>query len=547
MDITKQIAYLLGLITGRGHIFKESKFIAVEFSHANEFAEGIAHCPTCGWFATQKKGGAGDSLTCKNPLCGKAVSSNVKKIYNQPKSTVDSLNDVIIPFLKSLVGIKFEISGNKSMTLLIMDFSKNLELFNQIIKNFGSDTSFDAFHIPSVISTLEKHLKIEFVNGLLDTSGFPSPGGWLNRDGENGHGRMRAYFQIVRNWHLPVEIDNFLRSEFKLPIHTIDWGHPNIRDGNLEDYFNTRATSWSREHQVKFFPEYYQHFSFRISSKQALFNELIAHNLKTVFNTPDDWFPPSSFGKGKLKADHPGESDARIPIPARKHFDAFWQINFSMGCKFLQALSNTAKDPKVFYATGDINSTLNLAVLEQGYAIIRNTLFQTAKSKNIKARPSAPSKPRLKKRNLEADTYEPLVNFFKPYLSAKFGEKAEAFDTSSGNLNAFLKRSDSASLHAFDFCERFRIRPDVVGFLTESKQLVFVESKVTYLDLTALGQLIGYCMVGQPVNAVLISTQPISPIFLRTLKANPTLLNYGENKNIQIATLIGNNVKFEEI
>ena len=546
MDITTQIAYLLGLITGRGHIFKESKFIAVEFSHANEFAEGIAHCPSCGWFATQKKG-TSDSLTCKNPSCGKAVSSKVKKIYNQPESTVDSLNGVIIPFLKSHIDIKYEISGNKSMTLLIMDFSKNLEMFNLIIGNFGTDTSFDAFHIPSIISKLDKPQKIEFVNGLLDTSGFPSPGGWLNRDGKKGHGRMRAYFQIVRNWHLPVEIDNFLRSEFDLPIHTIDWGHPNIRDGNLEDYFNTRTTSWSREHQVKFFPEYYRQFNFRISSKQSLFNELIEHNAKTIFTEPDDWFPPSNFGKGKLKANHPGENDARIPSPARKHFDAFWQINYAMGCTFLRTLSKSAKAQAAFYSTGDVNSTVDTIQLEKEYAVIREALFQTAKAKDSKTKTPYLTKPKLKRRNLEADTYEPLVNFFKPHLTAKFGEKAETFDTSSGNLNAFLKNSDSESLNAFDFCERFRIRPDVVGFLTTTKQLVFIESKVTCLDLTALGQLIGYCMVGQPVNAVLISTQPINPVFLRTLKANPTLLNYGENKNIQIATLVGKDVKFEDI
>ena len=44
--------YLLGLITGRGHIFTSSKTVAIEFSHANEFAEGIAHCQKCGYLAT---------------------------------------------------------------------------------------------------------------------------------------------------------------------------------------------------------------------------------------------------------------------------------------------------------------------------------------------------------------------------------------------------------------------------------------------------------------------------------------------------------------
>jgi hypothetical protein len=546
MKINNQIAYLLGLITGRGHIFKESKFVAIEFSHANEFAEGIAHCHICGWLATQKKGTDGD-LTCKNPNCGSDVLANRKKKYNQPQSTVDSLNNNIIPFLSGEIEAKYDISGNKSMTLLVVDFSKNVTLFDEIVKHFEPDTSFDSFHIPSIVKFANSNCKIEFVNGLLDTSGFPSPGGWLNRDGENGHGRMRAYFQIVRNWYLPVEIDNFLRKEFNVPIHTIDWGHPNIRDGNLEDYFNTRSTSWSREHQLKFFPEYFSQFTFRISSKKMLFDELLNHNLKTGFNERDDWFPPSKFGEGKVKANHPGENDSRIPEPARKHFDAFWQINFAMGCSYLRELYDSSSNPEVFYLTGEFNSKAIAHEVLEKFEKIRKEKFEKANAKDLKEKTASQPKTKLNRRNLEAETYQPLVDFFKTYLPNKFNEPAEVFDTSSGNLNNFLKNGDSSSLKAFDFCERFRIRPDVVGFLTVSKQLVFVESKITYLDITALGQLIGYCMVGQPINAILVSTQPLSPVFLRTLKANPSLLNYGENRNIQIATLVGSELRFEDI
>src|SRR3989344_7053784 len=275
-ELTESFAYLLGLITGRGHIFDKNGIIAIEFSHANEIAKGIAHCPKCGYFATK----VGDKLKCKNPTESHVVDESVKKTYNQPESTKNSLVETIIPFLTKDIKAKYEITGNRSMTLLVIDFNDNRSIFETIKKHFSPDSSFDSFHIPRIIYTSSQECKVEFVNGLLDTSGFPSPGGWLNRDGEKGHGRMRVYFQIVRNWHLPVEIDNFLRSEFNLPIHTIDWGHPNIRDANLEDFFNSRPTSWSREHQVKFFPEYYGMFSFRITSKQALFKELYDHNIK---------------------------------------------------------------------------------------------------------------------------------------------------------------------------------------------------------------------------------------------------------------------------
>jgi hypothetical protein len=83
-------SYLYGLIAGRGHLYKDSKIIAIEFSHSNEFVDGIAHCPKCGWLATKPKGN--EDLKCKNHNCENIVDRNVKKRYNQPQSTINSLN-----------------------------------------------------------------------------------------------------------------------------------------------------------------------------------------------------------------------------------------------------------------------------------------------------------------------------------------------------------------------------------------------------------------------------------------------------------------------
>ncbi|HUC88986.1 MAG TPA: hypothetical protein VMR49_03080 [Candidatus Paceibacterota bacterium] len=537
--MTKQVAYLLGLITGRGHIFYDSKSIAIEFSHANEFAKGIAYCQICGWFATDN----GSGLKCKNPECGHRVSPSVRKIYNQPKSTIESLKKEIIPLLKSKIPAHFEITGNKSMTILVLDFKNKISLFNKICKNFSSETNFDQFHIPKSIYSTNKNSKIEFINGLLDTSGFASPGGWFNREGKNGYGRMRVYFQIVRNWYLPVEIDNFLRSEFSLPIHTIDWGHPNIRDGNLTDFYNTRPTSWSREHQIKFFPEYYQEFKFRISSKQALFQELIKHNVKTVFKDKEDWFPPSKITKGKIKAYHPGENDLRIPEAGRRHFDAFWQINLAFGCKYLRKLQSKAKRPECFPLTGDLESNISPRIIEKEFNVIRNKLTAEAeRAKPIKK--ESKIKLRSEKELAEKAMYQPLTVFFANYLSKKYKEKVYTFDTSAGNLNLFLKNKNRDLLEVFDYCDKYRIRPDVVGFLEKQKAVGFIEAKITSLDLKSLGQLIGYCLVARPLEAILISTKAPSLSLIKILKARPDMLTYGLNRKIQLATLNKGRVNF---
>lgn len=541
--IIPEDAYLLGLITGRGHFFMDSFSIAIEFSHTNEFVAGIAHCPKCGWLATDNKSG---SLKCKNPECGEIVNASVKKTYNQPISTIESIKNVIIPFLKATIDAEFDITGNKSMTILVINLEKNKDKFDYITSFFTPDTSFDRFHIPQKLDSATREAKIEFINGLLDTSGFANAGGWLNRDGKNGHGRMRVYFQIVRNWHLPVEIDNFMRSQFNLPIHTIDWGHPNIRDGNLNDFYETNPTSWGREHQIKFFPEYYGDFKFRISSKQSMFEELKEHNIKVQFDNKDDWFPPSKITSGKLKAYHPGENDLRIPEPARRHFDAFWQINLSMGCKYLKELQDKSKNSDVFATTGDIELDADISKIQAEFDIIRNELTDKATNKK-RPEKTLSTKRKTEKEMAEQAMYAPLTIFFSEYLSEKYNEPADAFDTSAGNLNLFLKNRNRELLDAFDYCDKYRIKPDVVGFLEKQKALAFIEAKITPLDLKNLGQLMGYCFVAQPIEAILISTKQPSLSLIKVLKARPDLLQYAEGKMIQLATLQNGKVTFINI
>jgi len=539
--ISPTFAYLLGLMTGRGHIFNDSKAVAIEFSHANEFAFGINHCHKCGDLATKQ----GDFVICKN--CGAKVDPNKRTAYNQPELTTESLNHIIIPFLKSKIKASYEITGNKSMTLLVLDFKESLVHFEMIKKIFNGLSSFDEFHIPTIIHSSSREAKIEFINGLLDTAGFASPGGWLNRQGKKMQGRMRVYFQIVRNWHLPVEIDNFLRKEFSLPIHTIDWGHPNIRDANLGDYFKQRPTSWSREHQIKFFPEYYGQFKFRIKSKLELFKELLDHNKRAIFNNPDDWFPPGPIKEAGIKAYHPGESDLRIPKQARRHFNAFWQINAVLGCINLHDLISKAKNPDYFFLTGK-NENGNIAQLKKKLDVtsrgLQRKIFKEYEGK-VKAAKQKIS--HIVNEAFEKALYEPLAKHLEEYYSKKYNEPVEAFNTSAGNLSLFLKNNNVELFKVFDYCDKFRIRPDVVGFLTKSKKLIFEEAKITQLDLKALGQLLGYCFVAQPQEAILISTKTPSLALIKVLKARPDLLEYGLNKKVQIATWRDNNLEFLNI
>jgi len=542
LNSNSQLAYLAGLIVGRGRLFDSGRAV-IEFSHTNKTISGIAHCPKCNSVATQKN----KFYSCKNPKCGNSGFEPNQNTYDQVAETKASINDEIIPFLKAKLNFKESVMANPSITLLIMDFEITDQGWKDLTEILGKQFHFHSGRIPKQISSFEKSLQIEFINGMLDTSGFCNSGGWLPRKGLTSEIRQRVYFQVVRNWNLTVEIDNFLREEFNIPIQTIDWGHPNIRDANLIEAQAGKSSAYAREHQLKVYPEYLKDFRFRISSKQKMLDELLQHNVDGGFSNREDWFPPKKIGS--FKAHHPDEQNPRMALPVRKHFDAFWQINLALGCKFLAELANSSLNPEVFALTGEQDNPgpaekvakeieKSRPVINLKPVVSDPTVKKTnAKSKNSSAR---------SKEDLELATYPILKEYFdSKYFPDK--KQGEFHITNYSTLSSFMKDQPDEFIDLFEECEEFKIRPDLVGFDKQDKKLIFVESKVDTLDMRMVGQLIGYCLVAQPKEAFLLSTQLLSPRLVNALSAKPDILNYGNGQRIQIGQIKGKEVEIHAI
>jgi hypothetical protein len=539
---TTQLAYLAGLIVGRGRLFDSGRAV-IEFSHTNKMINGIAHCPKCNSAATQKN----KFYSCKNSQCGETGFEPIQNTYDQVTETKTSINDVIIPFIQEKFNFKVSVMANPSITLLILDFDTADQNWKDLSGLLGKQFHFHSGHIPNQISTYEKKLQIEFINGMLDTSGFCNSGGWLPRKGLTSEIRQRVYFQVVRNWSLAVEIDNFLRREFAIPIQTIDWGHPNIRDANLVEAQAGKSSAYAREHQLKVYPEYLRDFTFRISSKQKMLQELLKHNVDGGFANREDWFPPKKINS--FKPHHPDELNPRMAHPVRKHFDAFWQINLALRCKFLEDLSKTAQNPEVFALTGELDNSSTTSLVEQQLEKIRPVVKlkpigvepkinkSNAYLKNSSARP---------KEDLEFATYPILKDYFdaRYFPDKEFGE---FHITNYSTLSSFMKDQPDEFVELFEECEEYKIRPDLVGFDKNDKKLIFVESKVDILDMRMVGQLLGYCLVAQPKEAFLLSTQLLSPRLVNALSARPEVLNYGNGQRIQIGLIKGQDVEIHAI
>ncbi len=539
------IAYLIGLIAGKGYIEGGNK-VSIEFPFVNEFVEGIAHCPLCGYLATKPSGS--EYLQCKNASCSNSNSATIdpkiKRQYNQPVAFNESIEKVIIPFLAQGINFQFNLVSNSTCTFLTLNLES--DLYSYIKKIFEPAISFTSTSIPKEMWDVGKNEQIEVVNGLLDSIGFANAGGWIPRDGANGHGRMRVYFQVInRNYKLPVSIDNFIRGNFGLPIQTIDWGHPNIRDGNLADFLEGKSSSYGREHQVKFYPEYYQQFHFRISSKQDLFNELLRHNLSVGFTDLEDWFPNAvkEIPESKIKATHPMESNPLLDKNVRTHVDAMWQVNLKMGCEYVKSIWNSAANKELFEVTG-----IRDLIPNPQEKITRFKEISSVRSDSILSK--AVNKKKTSKRvsggELESDTYPILINWLDRYITKCAGGRSFSFDTSSQTLfHFFSSKAENIEVlyDVFSDLENLSIRPDVVGFSDEEKELYFIESKITSLGLKELGQLMGYCHVANPKEAFLVTTKSISAPLMKAVQRNREIIKYGNGREVRFGRLVGNQLE----
>ena len=542
MKLNESIAYLLGLIVGKGRL--QETTMSIEFPCNNPYVYGVALCPSCSYPMTKPPGT--DIYNCKNDNCNKTIHKsdidNFRSRYHQSILIPESVKTTVIEKIQEKIKIKYYVIASKFSTLLILDLPK--ELHEEIVNCFNGQKDFYSFRIPKLIQNSKTIYKEEFFNGLLDTIGQPNSGNW--QPGNSKYGMIqRIYFQIInKNYYLPVDIDNFIRDSFKLPIQTIDWGHPNIRDGNLKEFKAGNPSCYGREHQLKFYPEHYERFRFRLKSKESMFRELIDFNKKASCDTSNiDWLTAvrnkSEIKKSKIKSYHPMIKHHAVPKVLQKQINAQWQINLLLGCKYLKQIKDSCDDPSAFENFGVTEKITNLESKLQEYKKKSLELFEKM------GNPKYGDKKKLKTKNnknmiSEIDTYEPLRLWLINYYKKEFNIEIKAFDTSRFTISNYF------SSERFMDLEKLNIRPDIFGFKINTNDILIIESKITALSVEDLGQITGYCLVANPSDAFLITNKDISPNLQSIIGHHRDILKYGDKK-IKIGILKNNDVNLREL
>jgi len=288
------MAYLLGLIVGRGTIIERggTRQLVIEYP-----------------FRSLKVKGIKSSFDAKD------------KISLSLDDTINRLGELMEITPKKVV------SGNSIN--IIIESTKNSLLWRTINVLVKGKTSFREMEVPELIYNAEEEIKKEFLRGIADVTGSIGTGG------RDQAGRYRVYIHILNeNWLLPIQICELLQDKpLEIPVNTIDWGHPNTRDGNLRDYNRGHKQAWAREHQLKVYAEYFEPVGFRIMHKDGILKELAEYNRKNFSDRKTELCFPLKKPRAE-KSLHPEENSKKLPgILQGKHCDSFRQICSELGCK----------------------------------------------------------------------------------------------------------------------------------------------------------------------------------------------------------------------
>jgi len=309
-----ELAYLLGMITGKGTIVRGNSQtdIIIEIPHKNLISEGM----------------------------------------NARLSVKASLDD-IRNNLEPLIGTRILSAQVKNKT--VIKFTKDNEdfLIREINRHFRRLSSCKDFRIPKEIFSSPLDIKREFMIGLADVTAHI-------RSSNLAYGiayNHRVYIEVPVNWFLVVDIGNLLL-ELDVPIHTIDWGHPNMRDPQLKDYYRGKQNAWFREHQIKIFSDEFEKVGFRIVHKMEALKKLAEANreewdraLNNKIRRARSEYQKEKFRQmlnhieivhhkyywetrevNKPKPHHPMENSDKIPDIIRgMHFDSWKEICEALG------------------------------------------------------------------------------------------------------------------------------------------------------------------------------------------------------------------------
>ena len=237
-------------------------------------------------------------------------------------STVD-IRSIIEP----LIGHDLTVTQSKHSTKMSFTKSNDEYVMRELMRLIGNGTHHSTMRMNPELFGITADEKKALLKGIADVTGYIRK----SNIAFGQEGAHRVYIEIPGNWYMVIDIANMLKA-IDVPVQTIDFGHPNFRDGKLVKYNEGKPNFWKKEHQVKIFANEFLAVGFNIQHKQEALEKYSEELLEFIDPAKTHKFYWEKPIRRSVKPHHPGENDPYLPEEIRgQHFDSWTDLAKVLG------------------------------------------------------------------------------------------------------------------------------------------------------------------------------------------------------------------------
>ena len=277
-----EMAYMIGMILGNGEIQQGATHtrISIDIPYKNLYTDDM-----------------------------KDVAIYVKA------SIVDIRNNI-----EPLIGHALTISQNSHSTLMTFEKPNSEYIISEILRLVGSGRHHSTMEMSNELFQITTDEKKSLLRGIADVTAYIRK----SNIAYGQEGAHRVYIEVPGNWHMVIAIANMLK-DVDIPVQTIDFGHPNFRDGKLNKYNEGNHNFWKKEHQIKIFANEFLPIGFNIRHKQDALEKYSNELIQYIDPVTTHKFYWQKSQRLSTKPYHPGENDPDLPGNIRGHHFNSWQ------------------------------------------------------------------------------------------------------------------------------------------------------------------------------------------------------------------------------
>lgn len=284
-----EMAYLIGMVLGNGEIQQgnQETIVTIDIPHKNLYTD------------------------------------DEKDVQVYVKASIEDIRSIIEP----LLGTNLVCTQEEHSTKITFTKSNAEYVMRRILELIGYGRRHHYMEMSSELFNITTDQKKALLRGFADVTGYIRRS---NRAyGQTGH--HRVYLEIPANWGLVIDIANLLK-DIDVPIHSIDFGHPNFRDPKLIEYNKGNILYWKKEHQIKIYANEFLVIGFNIKHKQEALKKYSEELSKYLSSQDTHRFYWEKSSRIRKKEVHPGENDESLPVEIRgKHYDSWTNLAKDLG------------------------------------------------------------------------------------------------------------------------------------------------------------------------------------------------------------------------